>query len=107
MAPNASTIVVNRITKPQKMKKCMTPGMRPLQELALTEPTTTSWSLSFRPQFRGLRSSRSAEPQEADEVARRGGEGTQGRKDQQRHQDLLEHRLSLLGGRPPLGCASA
>ena len=36
-APNASTIVVNRTMKPQKMKKCMSPGTVPLHELPLSE----------------------------------------------------------------------
>src|SRR5207244_5963486 len=44
--PNASTIVVNRITKPQKMKACMMPGNGHCRSLCW--PQTTRNSLPIR-----------------------------------------------------------
>jgi hypothetical protein len=81
-------------------------GDAPLQELALSEhddelvldlPSPVPRDAVVGP----------AQSQEPHEVARAESEGGQRRQDQQRHDDLLEHRLSLLGGTTPLDRAAA
>ena len=93
-SPMASTMVVSRTRKPQKMNACMSPGQQPLEELALPQD------------HGGLRARRAlgdvvepvdrlAQSDQAEERASAGGE--------QRDRNGEQHRQHGCADDPPRG----